>query len=133
MARAASFALLLTALAHLALGAGLGLVFDLLFVALCVGAALWVHPRDFFTVGVLPPILLAVTVFLLALVDRDTVARADDSLVQAVVSGLAHRAIGLAIGYGLALAVLGLRQVALRNRGTIRPGHHTPARDEVAA
>ena len=119
--RAIGLAVLLVALTHVAFDAPLGLGFDLVFVTLCVVAALWVHPRDFFTVGVLPPILLGVVVVLLALLDRDTVARADDGLIQALVSGLAHRAIGLAVGYGLALSILGLRQVALRNSGSLRP------------
>lgn len=132
MVRAVGLAVVLVALVHVALDASLGMWFDLAFVALCVVAALWVHPRDFFTVGVLPPILLGVVVLLLAVLDRDTVARADDVLVQALVSGLAHRAIGLAIGYGLALAILSLRQVAQRNRGSLRP-RPRPEHADVAA
>lgn len=130
--RAIGVALLLVALAHVAFDAPLGLGFDLVFVLLCVAAALWVHPRDFFTVGVLPPILLGTLVLLLAVLDRDTVARADDGLVQALVSGLAHRAIGLAVGYGLALGILALRQVAVRNSGSLRPRHRPDAADVAA-
>ncbi len=111
---------MLTAAAHVALDASLGIVFDLVFVLLCLTAALWVHPRDFFTIGVMPPLVLGAVVLVLALVDRDAVARADDVLVQAIVSGLAHRAVGLAIGYGLALGVLALRQVAIRNHTALR-------------
>jgi hypothetical protein len=70
---------------------------------------------------VLPPLALTGAVLVLAIADRAAVARADDSLAQAVVSGLAHHAQALAIGYGLALLVLALRQVALRNQGRIRP------------
>lgn len=105
---------------HLVLDAPLGLWFDLVFVVVCVGAALWVHPRDFFTVGVLPPLLMTVVVLTLVAIDRSLVARADDITLQAIVSGLAHRAIALAVGYGLALGILGLRQVAVRNHGTLR-------------
>ena len=101
--------------------ARIGLFFDLVFVLACIGAALLVRPRDFFTVGVLPPLALTGAVLVLAIADRAAVARADDSLAQAVVSGLAHHAQALAIGYGLALLVLALRQVALRNQGRIRP------------
>ena len=94
-------------------GAGqIGLFFDLSFVLICVAAALAVRPREFFVVGVLPPLLMAGTVTLLALVDRTAVADADDSLVQAIVSGLTHHATALVVGYALTLAILALRQVA---------------------
>jgi hypothetical protein len=119
--RAAAIALLLVVLGSLLVGDRIGIAFDAAFVAICVAAALWVHPRDFFTVGVLPPLLLAATVGILAVVDRDAVARAEDPVVQAAVSGLAHHALALVIGYGLTLAVLALRQVALRRDGALRP------------
>jgi hypothetical protein len=101
-------------------GDRVGVFFDVVFVLTCIGAALAVRPRDFFTVGVLPPLLLAATVLALALTDRGAVARADDALVQAFVSGLAHHALALVLGYGVALAVLALRQLALRNQGRLR-------------
>ena len=44
-----------------------GLFFDLCFVAICLAAALMVRPRDFFTVGVLPPLLMFGTMVLVAL------------------------------------------------------------------
>jgi hypothetical protein len=100
----------------------LGLLFDLVFVVVCVAAALAVRPQDFFTVGVLPPLLLAATVTVLAVVDPAAVARAEDAVAQAVVSGLAHHAIALVVGYALTLGVLALRQVALRHHGRIRLG-----------
>jgi hypothetical protein len=52
----------------LLLGGELSLFFDLCFVALCLGLALAVRPGDFFTVGVLPPLLLLVTCTLLGVV-----------------------------------------------------------------
>ena len=115
-------ALVLTAAAgvDLLLGNDLGTFFDVAFVLVCLGAALLVRPREFFTVGVLPPLLLAVTVAALALLDRDAVARRDDLLVQAFVSGLAHHALALVVGYALTLAVIGLRQIALRHDGRLR-------------
>ena len=88
----------------------LTLVFDIGFVLVCVGAALAVHPRDFFRVGVLPPLLLLGMITLVALVHRAWIADPGDGLVQAVVSGLAHRASGLLTAYLLALAVLAIRQ-----------------------
>ena len=43
--------------------------FDLWFVLLCLGLALLVRPRDFFTVGVLPPLIM-VGAFAVLAVDR---------------------------------------------------------------
>jgi hypothetical protein len=125
--RASLAALLAVVLVSLVVGNRIGLGFDVAFVLICLAAALWVHPDDFFTVGVLPPLLLAATVVLLSFLDRGAVARAGDALPQAIVSGLAHHALALVVGYGLTLAVLGLRQVALRNGGALRP-HSDAAR-----
>ena len=94
----------------------LDLVFEIGFVLLCVGAALAVRPRDFFRVGVLPPLLLLGLVTLVALVHRSWVAVADDSLVQAIVSGLTQQAGALLTGYLLALAVLAVRGRVRRQR-----------------
>lgn len=96
----------------------LTLFFDLVFVVVCVAAALCVRPREFFGVGVLPPLLMLGIVLALALVARPAVAEEGDGLVQAVVSGLAHRAGGLVTGYGLTLAILAVRQLVLR--GSVR-------------
>lgn len=104
----------------LGLNEGLSLLFDLSFVVLCLAGALAVRPRDFFVVGVLPPLLMLGTITVLALTVRGAVAEEVDSLVQAIVSGLAHHAGALVAGYALALAVLALRQVALKNSGRLR-------------
>jgi hypothetical protein len=109
----------------------LTVVFDIGFVLVCLGAALAVHPRDFFRVGVLPPLLLLGLVTLVALVHRAWIANSGDSLVQAVVSGLAHRASGLLTGYLVVLAVLAMRQrvrVIRRRRYAKRPGSPAPTR-----
>lgn len=111
---------LLVVLVDLLLSDELSLFFDLAFVAVCVAAALTVRPRDFFMVGVLPPLLMFGTVLALALVSRGAIADEVDGLIQAVVSGLAHHAGALAAGYGLALGILALRQVATKNSGRIR-------------
>lgn len=95
-------------------------LFDLVFVALCVAGALLVRPRDFFVVGVLPPLLM-LGLFLLVAAGRPTaIADAGDGYVQAVVSGLSHHSVALGVGYALALAVLGLRDRV--SRGLVRPG-----------
>ena len=113
--------LLLVVALDVAVDNHLGLPFDVALVVLSVVAALWVRPADFFTVGVLPPLLLALTVITLVVVDRRAVAQADDAVLQAVISGLAHHALALLIGYAATLLVLALRQVALRNHGALRP------------
>lgn len=87
-----------------------GVLFDLVFVLLCLGLALAVRQRDFFTVGILPPLLMAATFLLLAMSRAEAIARADDGVVQAVVSGLSHHSLALALGYLGCLAVLFVRQ-----------------------
>ena len=116
---AAAVALLVVVL-DLALHHDITWVFDVAFVLVCLTSALAVRPRDFFMVGVFPPLLMAVTIVVLAVVARGSVADERDGLVQALVSGLAHHAGALVTGYALTLVVLALRQVALRNSGSIR-------------
>lgn len=117
---AAAAVALVVVLAHLMLADELTWVFDLAFVLVCVSAALAVRQRDFFVVGVMPPLLMAGTMLVLAVVARGAIADARDGVIQALVSGLAHHAGALALGYALALGVLALRQVAARNAGVIR-------------
>lgn len=104
-------ALLLTAtVLDLLLSHPLGLLFDLAFVTLCVGAALSVRPRDFFVVGVLPPLAMLTTVLLLAISEPDAVAESGDGVVQATVSGLSRHSVALVVGYFLCLALLAVRR-----------------------
>lgn len=102
--------LLTVVVAELLLAGRLGLLFDLAFVTLCLFAALAVRPGDFFGVGVLPPLAMLAVVTLLAVADPAAVAHAEDGVVQATVSGLSAHAVALAVGYGLCLAVLGVRR-----------------------
>jgi hypothetical protein len=100
---------------------------DVVFVLVCVAAALAVRPRDFFVVGVSPPLLMVVAFALLALLTRGALADRSDGFLQTLISGLAHHATALVVGYVLTLVVLALRQVALRHagviRGAARPAH----------
>lgn len=109
--------------------------FDIGFVLLCVAMALMVRPGDFFTIGVLPPMLLLGQSAVLAVVHRSAIAAAGDGLVQAVVSGLAHHAGALLAGYGTALAVLAIRaRVIGRHRGQPkRAGSPAPTRSTSGA
>jgi hypothetical protein len=88
--------------------------FDLWFVLICFGLALLVRPRDFFTVGVLPPLIMLGAFAVLALGRPEAIAEPQDGLVQAVVSGLAHHSVALTIGSALCRATLLARQRAAR-------------------
>jgi hypothetical protein len=85
-------------------------LFDVVFVLVCVALALLVRPEDFFTVGVLPPLIMAAVFLLVAVAKPAAIADPGDGLVQAVVSGLSTHAIALGIGYGLCLACLAVRR-----------------------
>jgi hypothetical protein len=100
-----------------------GIVFDVGFGLVCLGAALAVHPRDFFRVGVLPPLLLLGCTVALSLAARTTIARPGDGFVQGVVSGLTDHAGALVSGYGLALAVLAVRQRVVARAARRRPAY----------
>jgi hypothetical protein len=102
-------------------------IFDVGFVVICVGAALAVRPADFFRVGVLPPLLLLGLMTLAAFVHRAWLGPADNGVLQAVVSGLAHRASGLLTAYLLTLAVLAIRQHVFPQRHSRRQ-HRARAR-----
>ncbi|WP_295659025.1 DUF6542 domain-containing protein [uncultured Nocardioides sp.] len=87
----------------------LSLFFDLCFVVLCLALALAVRTSDFFTVGVLPPLMMLAVFVLLGLVAPGVIAESRDGVVQATVSGLAHHSGALVSGYALCLATLAVR------------------------
>lgn len=120
MATLAVLAALVVVVLDLLLTSRVSLVFDLGFIAICLAAALSVRPRDFFVVGVMPPLLMLATILVLAAVAPGAVAQPIDGLIQAVVSGLAHHAGGLIAGYSVTLIILALRQLAIRNSGRLR-------------
>lgn len=122
----AGVTVLLVVLLDLAVDHGVTLLSDVVFVLVCVGAALAVRPRDFFVIGVLPPLMMGATVTALAVLARGSVADPSDGVLQALVSGLALHAGALVTGYGLVLAILAIRQVALRNAGALRAREHLP-------
>ena len=112
---ALSCAVVLTvAAAEVLLVGHLRLFFDLCFVVVCLGAALMVRPRDYFTVGVLPPLLMLGTMVIVALNGPKVIATAHDGVVQAVVTGLAHHSLALFTGYAVCLVTLLARQRAAR-------------------
>ncbi|WP_051706091.1 DUF6542 domain-containing protein [Nocardioides aequoreus] len=104
-------------------------LFDVAFVAICLAAVLAVRPRDFAAMALLPPLLLAGLVGLVAAIDTSWVARTDDGWVQALISGITHRATGLAVGYALVLLVLLVRmRVVARRAQAKRSGSPAPTR-----
>lgn len=92
------------------------LFFDLCFVVLCIALALKVRPTDFFTVGVLPPLIMVGVFALLGTTRPEVIADPGDGVVQAVVSGLSHHSGALVSGYVLCLATLAVRQRVLASR-----------------
>lgn len=87
----------------------LSLFFDLSFMVLCLALAALVRRRDFFMVALLPPVLMTAVFGFIALVARGTLADPSDSLLQAIVSGVATHGVALFIGYALCLGWLGWR------------------------
>lgn len=87
----------------------LTLFFDLCFMVLCLGLAALVRRRDFYMVALLPPLLMTTVFTFVALVAREAVADSTDSLLQAVVSGVATHGIALFLGYALCLGWLAWR------------------------
>jgi len=121
---ALGLALTLTvAVLDVALGGRVGLFFDLAFVAVCLTLALLVRPQDFFTVGVLPPLIMLVVFVLLGISHRVAIARDGDGLAQAVITGLSHHAVALGVGYAACLLCLAVRdQFARGGRDPRAPG-----------
>ena len=109
MALGLALALSVTVL-DLAVAGRVSLLFDLCFVIVCVALALAVRPEDFFTVGVLPPLIMVTVFAILGITRPGTIAHPGDGVVQAVVSGLSTHAVALGVGYGLCLACLAVRQ-----------------------
>ncbi|MEI2808801.1 MAG: DUF6542 domain-containing protein [Nocardioides sp.] len=107
---ALGLAVVLTAVVvELLFSGSLGWLFDLGFIVACALIALRVRPGDFTSVAAWPPVIMLVTVWLLAMTSRPVIARPDDSLVQTLVTGLAHHALAMAIGYAVCLGILGWR------------------------
>ena len=108
---------------------GLSILFDLAYVVLCVVLALRVRPADFFTVGVLPPLLMLGTFWVLGLVTPGSIAEKGDGTAQALLTGLADHSTALAVGYALCLACLAIRRSVLQS--SKRSGSPAPRRRTV--
>jgi hypothetical protein len=98
---------------QLALTDHLGVFFGICFVLASLTAALLVRSDGFFTVGVLPPLLMFGILAAVAVADSsaiDAPGLADEAgLLQRVIAGVVSQAPALVIGHGVALGVVGLR------------------------
>jgi hypothetical protein len=107
------------ALTVAALDVGIGgevdLFFDVAFVGVCLTVALAVRPQDFFTVGVLPPLIMLAVLVLVAVAHPDALAPSS-GVVADVVTGLAHHADALGVGYAGCLLCLAVRDRFVRAR-----------------
>jgi hypothetical protein len=106
---AASAATLLFAVLEVALTGHVGLVFDVGFVAVCVTSALCFRRADFFTGAVMPPLMFAATVGLVALVAPATLTDDSGGFGEGLLGGLATNAGWLAAGYAGSLLTLAAR------------------------
>jgi hypothetical protein len=102
------------------IGGRVGLFFDLGFVAVCLTVALVVRPEDFFTVGVLPPLIMVTVLVLVSTWRRVAVAGDGDGLLGAVVVGLSHHSVALGVGYAACLLCLAVRDQVTRADQRVR-------------
>ncbi|HLU42643.1 MAG TPA: DUF6542 domain-containing protein [Microthrixaceae bacterium] len=109
LAHAAAVLVTVAAL-DIALTDELGLLFDLVFIAVCWIGALAARAEDFFAVGIAPPLAMLALCGVLAVVAPGTVADPTDGPVQATVTGLAQHAVALTVGYALTLVTLAVRR-----------------------
>lgn len=119
------------------IGGHIGPLFDVCFVMICIGIALLVQPRDFFAIGVLPPLLMLGIFVLFAFSSRDGLGGPHgDSFLQSIISALGRHAIALFVGYALALGCLLVRRKRT-NEDWLSPESETspprlPARPRVS-
>jgi hypothetical protein len=128
-------ALTLTAIAvDLVIIDGLSWIFDIGFAVACPVLALRVRPQDFFTVGVLPPLLLFGVFLAVGVIEPDTIATHGDGPFQAALTGMASHSGSLLIGYSLCLACLAIRTkriqrgLAVARQSSKRSGSPAPRR-----
>lgn len=104
------------ALIEILLAGSVGWLLGLALIVVSVGVALTVRPRDLFTAGVSPPLLLLGVLLVVAALHGDGIQvgrlGADAGVAQSVIAGFVHLAGALVVAHALALVV-----VALRGRG----------------
>lgn len=104
------------ALLDLALTSGrMTFFFDLCFVVICLVATMAVRRDDLFTAGVLPPLLFAGVIAVVAVAAPDAFESAP-GVNKVFLSGLASHASGLVGGYAVALLAVAARMTASDTR-----------------
>lgn len=98
----------------LALTDEISIFFDLCFIVVCLVAAMAVVRHDLFLAGVLPPLVFAAVIGVVAAVAPATFADIG-GLSKAFFSGLAEHAGALVTGYAVALVTVGGRVAAYRS------------------
>jgi hypothetical protein len=99
----------------LALTSAITMFFDLCFVTVCLVASMAVRRRDLFTTGVLPPLLFAAVMGIVAVSSPETFVQVGGAF-KAFMTGLAVHAPALVAGYAVALISVGSRVSASRAR-----------------
>jgi hypothetical protein len=97
----------------LTLSGRLTMFFDLAFITLCLGLGQLPRRDALFFVAFLPPLVLVLSFGVLGIVHPDGISQVEEGVLQSMIRGLTDHAAALAIGYGLCLATLGLRQRSL--------------------
>ncbi|CAN5857421.1 hypothetical protein BH20ACT6_BH20ACT6_10980 [soil metagenome] len=113
-------ALVVAAFVEILLVGSVGLLLGLSLVAASIGVALTVRPRDLFTAGVSPPLLLVGVLLVVAVLHGEgiQVGRlvAEAGVAQRVIAGFVHLAGTLVVAHALALVVVALRGRVHRRR-----------------
>ena len=102
-------------LLDVALTSGVTMFFDLWFVVICLMAAMAVRRADLFTVGVLPPLVFAAVIAVVAVVSPSTFVDFG-GYGRAFFAGLAQHAGALIAGYAIVLVTVGGRIITGRAR-----------------
>jgi hypothetical protein len=102
----------------------LGTLLGVGFVLTCLWLAATIGPGHFFTVGVLPPLLLTGVLLLTALLHP--VALEGGSVLDRVVGGLVDQRLWLVLAWAGTLAVLATRSARSRRPRAAAPREHRP-------
>lgn len=89
--------------------------FDLCFVVICLVAAMAVRREDLFTAGVLPPLVFASVIAVVA-VAAPQAFESSPGISRVFLSGLASHAAGLVGGYAIALLAVAARMAGSDDR-----------------
>jgi Domain of unknown function (DUF6542) len=89
--------------------------FDLCFVVICLATAMAVRRRDLFTAGVLPPLVFAGVIAVLAFAEPQAFQSAP-GVDKVFLTGLADHAGGLVGGYAATLSTIAARVTAPQRR-----------------